>query len=161
MGVKWHGVLQLCHFFFFANDAYLYFWPTAQESLKVKDILAADKSASRQKVNLSKSFVSVAWGVGLELRSQIYGVLGVCKVADDGTYLGMLVSVGQNKKAVFEYIKDRIQQKVQSWSSQPLSRSGKEVMIKTVLQAILSYVMNFFLLPSDLCDEIKRILKGY
>jgi hypothetical protein len=37
---------------------------------------------------------------------------------------------------------------------------SKEVLIKSVTQAILSYYMGAFLLPSTLCYEIERIMNS-
>jgi len=39
---------------------------------------------------------------------------------------------------------------------QILSKAGREVMIKFVLQDIPSYVMSIFLLPKTLIDEIEK-----
>lgn len=37
--------------------------------------------------------------------------------------------------------------RIQSWENMILSRSGKEVLLKTVVQALPSYAMSVFLLP--------------
>ncbi|GAU30587.1 hypothetical protein TSUD_392780 [Trifolium subterraneum] len=79
--------------------------------------------------------------------------MGVRHVMGTGTYLGMPSMVGRSKKATFSYIKDRIWRKINSWRSRSLSRAGKEVMIKSVLQAIPSYVMSIYIFP----DAIERL----
>jgi hypothetical protein len=56
-------------------------------------------------------------------------VLGICK------YLGLPSMVGRSKKETFSFIKDRIWKKINSWRSCSLSEVGKEVMIKSMLQA--------------------------
>ncbi|GAU27989.1 hypothetical protein TSUD_373850 [Trifolium subterraneum] len=65
------------------------------------------------------------------------------------------------KKAIFSYIKDRIWKKMNSWRGRALSKAGKEVMIKYVLQAIPSYVMSMFILPSSLIDDIEKMLNAF
>jgi hypothetical protein len=64
--------------------------------------------------------------------------------------------IGRNKQATFSFIKDRVWQKITSWSSKCLSKAGREVLIKSVLQSISSYVMSIFLLPSTLIDSIEK-----
>ncbi|PNX64664.1 hypothetical protein L195_g062227, partial [Trifolium pratense] len=48
-----------------------------------------------------------------------------------------------------------------SWRERALSKAGKEVMIKYVLQAIPSYVMSVFILPSSLIDDIEKMLNEF
>ncbi|GAU43489.1 hypothetical protein TSUD_91990 [Trifolium subterraneum] len=70
-------------------------------------------------------------------------ILGVRLVLGTSIYLGLPSMVGRSKKAIFSYIKDRIWKKINSWRGRALSKAGKEVMIKSVLQAIPAYVMTF------------------
>ncbi|PNX59959.1 ribonuclease H [Trifolium pratense] len=69
--------------------------------------------------------------------------------------------IGRSKKAIFSYIKDRIWKKMNSWRGITLSKAGKEVMIKFVLQVIPSYVMSMFILPSSLIDDIEKMLNVF
>jgi hypothetical protein len=74
-------------------------------------------------------------------------IMGVRHVLGTGNYLGLPSMIGRKKKEIFDYIKDRIWKRINSWRGRALSRAGKEVMIKFVLQAIPSYVMSIYLLP--------------
>jgi hypothetical protein len=42
-----------------------------------------------------------------------------------------------------------------------MSRAGKEVMIKSVLQAIPAYIMNIYLLPDNLIVDIERMINAF
>jgi hypothetical protein len=42
-----------------------------------------------------------------------------------------------------------------------LSQAGKEVLIKSVAQAIPSYCMSVFLLPSSIGDDIEKMLNSF
>ncbi|PNX88006.1 ribonuclease H, partial [Trifolium pratense] len=42
-----------------------------------------------------------------------------------------------------------------------LSKAGKEVMIKSVLQAIPSYVMSMYILPSSFIGDIEKMLNAF
>ncbi|KAA3476861.1 reverse transcriptase [Gossypium australe] len=46
--------------------------------------------------------------------------------------------------------------RIDSWSTRFLSQGGKEIFIKSVLQAIPTYAMSCFLLPKTLCEMIKN-----
>jgi len=52
--------------------------------------------------------------------------------------------------------------KINSWSSRCFSQAGREVLIKSFLQSIPSYLMSVFLLPSgSLINEIKKMLNSF
>jgi hypothetical protein len=69
--------------------------------------------------------------------------------------------IGRNRTAVFAYIKDRIWQKINSWSSKCLSKAGREVMIKSIFQAIPSYVMSIFLLTASIINNIETMMNSF
>lgn len=42
---------------------------------------------------------------------------------------------------------DKIVQKFNGWKEKSLSLAGKETLLKSVVESIMTYVMSFFLLP--------------
>ena len=42
-----------------------------------------------------------------------------------------------------------------------LSKAGKEILLKVVVQAIPSYTMGVFLIPLDLCVELERMMNSF
>lgn len=60
---------------------------------------------------------------------------------------------------MFQFVKDRLQQQVRGWQGCGLSRSGKEILLKTVAQALPTYVMSLYLLPKDTCGELQRMIR--
>lgn len=54
-----------------------------------------------------------------------------------------------------------MKKKVDSSSHRFLSQGGKEVFIKSVLQAIPTYAMTCFLLLKTLCDELEAIVARF
>jgi hypothetical protein len=74
-------------------------------------------------------------------------ILGVQTVFGTGKYHGLTSMVGRSKKATSRFIKDWVWQKNNSWSNKCLSILERKVMIKSVLQDIISYIMSIFLLP--------------
>ena len=51
--------------------------------------------------------------------------------------------------------------KAEVWNKRFLSRAGKEVLLKSIIQAIPSYVMSVFLLPTTMCEEIERMMNAF
>lgn len=70
-------------------------------------------------------------------------------------YLGLPTEMGRSKREVFSWLRERVWEKTQGFGEKFLSKAGKEVLIKAVLQSIPTYVMSCFKLPDYLLNEIK------
>ena len=76
-------------------------------------------------------------------------------------YLGMPSDVGSSKNGAFKYLRDRVWSKVKGWMEKLLSAGGKEVLIRSVAQAIPVYSMSCFLLPRGLCQHINSLIRKF
>ena len=47
------------------------------------------------------------------------------------------------------------------WKEKLISKAGREIVIKTVAQAIPTYFMCLFKLPNAICDKINSLLSNY
>ncbi|CAN6545401.1 unnamed protein product [Malus baccata var. baccata] len=57
--------------------------------------------------------------------------------------------------------KGRILEKLQGWKQSSLSRAGKEVLIKAVVQAIPAYPMSIFKFPAIVCQELDTLVADF
>ena len=146
---------------FFADDSILFTKASVQECSVVADIISKYERASGQKVNLSKTEVVFSKCVEVQRRNEIVSILGVQEVACQEKYLGLPTVIGRSKKVTFVCIKERIWKKLQGWKEKLLSRPGKEVLLKSVAQAIPTYMMSVFCLPSGLIDEIHTMFARF
>jgi hypothetical protein len=145
----------------FADDCFLFCRSNLSEIRKLMEILKTYEDASRQEINLSKSEVFFSRNISRAAQEDLSNLMGVRHVMGTGTYLGMPSMVGKSKKETFAYIKDRIWRKINSWRSRPLSKAGNEVMIKSVLQAIPSYVMSLYIIPDATVNDIEKMLNSF
>lgn len=70
------------------------------------------------------------------------------------SYLGLPLTIGKNKTNVFRFLLDRFSTRIKGWSKRLLSRGGKEVFSKAMLQSIPTYVFLVFLMPKGITDEM-------
>jgi hypothetical protein len=88
-------------------------------------------------------------------------VLEVPNETMNDKYLGLPTDVGRSKNGAFGYLKDRIWKRVQGCMEKKFSGGGKEILIKSVLQAIPTFSMALFKLPRGLCDHITSMVRKF
>jgi ribonuclease HI len=145
----------------FADDCFLFFRANNHEATVMKNILTTYEAASGQAVNFQKSEIFCSRNVVQADQHIISSTLGVQTVLGTSKYLGLPSLIGRSKKSIFNFIKDRIWKKINAWNSKCLSKAGREVLIKSVLQSIPTYFMSIFTLPSSLIDEIEKMLNAF
>lgn len=69
--------------------------------------------------------------------------------------------LGRNISAVFGYLKERLRDVIKGWDKKMLSKGGKEILLKTVAQALPNYAMSIFLLPQQLSLELERLMTRF
>ncbi|CAJ2662609.1 unnamed protein product [Trifolium pratense] len=145
----------------FADDCFLFCRSNLDETRHLMRVLKTYEEAAEQEINLSKSEVFFSRNLSLAAQEDLSRIMGVRQVLGTGNYLGLPSMIGRKKRDVFAFIKDRLWKRINSWRGRALSRAGKEVMIKSVLQAIPSYVMSIYLLPDATINEIERMLNSF
>ena len=83
------------------------------------------------------------------------------QVDSHNKYLGLPTMVGRSKKVMFETLMDRIWKKLQGWKEKLLSRAGKEILLKSVTQAIPTYLMGVYKLPCPVIEKIHSAMANF
>ncbi|GMJ04337.1 hypothetical protein HRI_004102900 [Hibiscus trionum] len=141
----------------FADDSIIFGEATTRGAHNLQLALNTYANCSGQLINYDKSSVFFSSNVIEENRREVCRLLQVSVQDCPDRYLGLPSVVGRNKKASLTFIKDKCSSSMNSWSTRSLSMGGKEVYIKSVLQAIPLYSMSCFLLPKSLCSELQTL----
>lgn len=67
----------------------------------------------------------------------------------------------KQKSEEFYNLKERIYIRLEGWQSQLLSRAGKVVLIKNVIQSIPTYSMATFQIPKQICDCLDTMVMRF
>lgn len=154
------GALSISHLFFI-DDCLLYCRAKSLECKILREIITEFANASRQVINQNKSSVIFSRNVSDISREVAEEILEV-KAGDlRGNYLGLPSLTGRKKREILGFIKNKFIGRIKSWNGKFLSRAGREILMKNVVQAIPTYAMSVFLLPSELCHEIEIAMNGY
>ena len=76
-------------------------------------------------------------------------------------YLGLPMACGKSKVDTFKEVHDRINKRVMGWKEKLFSKARREVLIKTIAQAIPLYSMGLFKIPKAVGNSINSILAKY
>ena len=68
---------------------------------------------------------------------------------------------GKAKINTFKDLGEKITRRVMGWKEKYIYKAGREIIIKTVAQAILTYTMRIFKIPKALYDTINYTLAKY
>lgn len=143
-----------------ADDCY-FFKGASSESNVMKRILNRYEDISSQKVNYLKSAVIFLPNTKVEHRKEVCYQLGVTECQKPGKHLGMPMSIGRNKNAIFSFLLEQVEQKLQGWKNQPLSKAGKVTFLKTAARVISIFWMNMFLIIIEVCEEIEKWMNAF
>lgn len=76
-------------------------------------------------------------------------------------YLGLLTFSIKSKRLQFGYLRDCVAKKLDSWKNKCFSEGGREVLIKTIIQATPTYAMSCFRIPNTINGEIERMTANF
>ncbi|XP_030471056.1 uncharacterized mitochondrial protein AtMg00310-like [Syzygium oleosum] len=78
-----------------------------------------------------------------------------------GKYLGIPSDWGESKKQMFAWIMARVNMKLEGWKEKLISKAGKEILIKAVVQALPQYAMSIFKVPISICRAIEQKIAAF
>lgn len=145
----------------FADDSLFFCRETLDDARCVATILNDYEGVSGQKVNLTKSAITFGKKILPQIQGQIHAILQIHNSGGCGKYLGLPERLSRSKVEDFQFVVEQVKSQINPWYNQFLFPAGKEVMIKSILQAKPVFSMNCFLLPKTICDEINSLLSEF
>lgn len=63
--------------------------------------------------------------------------------------------------ADFSFLIEKVEQKLQGWNNQTISRAGKVTLLKTTAQSIPNFWMQLLLIPNAVCDKLEKRMNAF
>uniref|UniRef100_A0A803PCK9 Reverse transcriptase domain-containing protein n=1 Tax=Cannabis sativa TaxID=3483 RepID=A0A803PCK9_CANSA len=145
----------------FADDSYVYCKANTREAQHVIRLLNAYELASGQKINFEKSLVFFSRNTAVDVKDRLCSLMRLNEASENSFYLGLPCIMGRNKNAILGFLKEKMKKKIFSWENKFLSKAGKEVLIKSVAQALPSYAMSVFLLTKEICSSLEGLMAKF
>ena len=76
-------------------------------------------------------------------------------------YLGLPTALRRSRDKQFEHIISKLKSLVRGWSPKQISTAAREVIVKAVCQAILTYSMSCFQLSKNLCKKLTNVVARF
>lgn len=132
--------------------------PVVSNLVFADDTIIFGRATEGQAINLHKSDIMFSKGITNERGNHLAGLLGVRRVQQHAIYLGVPINIGRSKSAIFRSLVHRVEKKLKDWKSKTLSQAGKLTLIKSVAQAIPTYLMSCFNIPEGVIDKIRAAI---
>ncbi|GLT70447.1 hypothetical protein SLA2020_425270 [Shorea laevis] len=128
------------------------------EWCNIHEVLERYERASKQTIKRGKTSIFFSKNTHQNFRHHIFSIVGGTSQQSYEKYLGLPAMVGQHKRRTFAGIQGRVRSKLSGWKEKFLSQTGREILIKAVIQAIPTYSMSIFQFPKSLCKELNSVM---
>ncbi|XP_042950258.1 uncharacterized protein LOC122282367 [Carya illinoinensis] len=143
------------------DDSLLFCKANALEWSRLCGILKDYENVSGQRLNMDKTTIYFSCNTRREAKEAILATASLVEAKSYEKYLGLPAYVGKQKLNAFKPVLDSIRARMQSWSVRFLSQAGKEVLLKSIVQAIPTYCMSIFKLPKAILNAINSLMQKF
>jgi hypothetical protein len=145
----------------FADDSLLFCKLEDDQATKIRELLTVFEKGTRQKLSPMKCSLLVWEGANQALVSTVRTILNVDRADFDARYLWLPIPEGKLKGEMFKSIEERYVKGMSDWKERTLSQVAKEVLIKSVAQALPTYMMSVFKVPFGVCDALEKHARAF
>ncbi|KAK9988172.1 hypothetical protein SO802_028411 [Lithocarpus litseifolius] len=117
--------------------------------------------SSGQSASGAKSRVYFSPNVDRGKREELCEILGFQSTPNLGKYLGIPIKHPGSSSQDFNFVLERVKQKLAGWKANLLSLAGRSILVKHVSSTIPNYVMQSAHLPSKIIEGIDRVNRNF
>ncbi|XP_075665344.1 uncharacterized protein LOC142635008 [Castanea sativa] len=146
---------------FFADDLLL-FAKTDESSIEaIVEVLDKFCQLTGLKISKAKSKILFSPNVATEKRREIVNQTGISETHNLGKYLGFPIIHNGRRRNEFQFVVERVQNKLVGWKSKCLSSARRLVLIKAAVSSIPEYNMQCNKLPTKTCEDVNKLTRDF
>eukprot|EP00253_Pinus_taeda_P025127 PITA_25127 len=146
----------------FVDDILLFTSGNINELKELKDILDIFLKATGLQINPRKShFIMEAFSREEEILITSYLSFEICSMDQPFKYLGFWLKLSAYRKQDWNWLVEKIEQRISHWSFKWLSRAGRLTLINSILQAIPVFWATLTWIPKGVLQKIKQICSRF
>ena len=152
--------LEISHLFF-ADDLMFFAKVDKMGAASIKRVIELFCEELGQAIGVEKSRIYFSPNTPSNLKDNVCEILGIQATSCLGKYLGFPLrhkGAGRNQ---YSFIVERMIAKLSGWKTKFLSCAGRLVLVKSVMEAIPSYVMQGAALPMHVCEKIDKVSQDF
>jgi hypothetical protein len=139
----------------------MFFKATGDQAKVVRQAIISLEKCTGQLISPSKCSVLFSHACPVETQDEIKRTLIVTQSSFEEKYLGLPTPEGRMKAGRFQPIKDRFRKRLNFLYEKFMSMGAKEELIKSVAQALATYVMGIFKLPASFHEDYMQITRNF
>ena len=123
----------------FADDCIVFSQASQGGAGRLMEVLNRYSQGSGQLVNKEKSAVFFSKNCSQDTKTEVCQELDIHKEALAERYLGLPTESGRSLSGLFEFLPAQVRSKIDGWCGREARCAGREVLIKSVAQAVPTY----------------------
>jgi exonuclease III len=144
----------------FVDDTLLMITPTVRDANKLNSILSDFSDASGMLLNLDKSKLFF-FNTPIPVQVHLSTLLGIARSSLPSTYLGIPLSGESAKSISWDSLLLSLANRLNNWTFRPLNIAARLILLKSVLQALPTYLFTALAAPVSVIKAIRSIQRNF
>jgi hypothetical protein len=144
----------------FVDDTLLMNTPTVREATKLNSILSDFSDASGMLLNLDKSKLYF-FNTPASVQAHLSRLLGIARSSLPSTYLGIPLTGESARSISWDSLLLSIANRLNNWTFRPLNIAARLVLLKSVLQALPTYLFTALAAPISVIKAIRSLQRNF
>ncbi|PKU87174.1 Putative ribonuclease H protein [Dendrobium catenatum] len=144
----------------YADDVLIFSHASKKLENKLRSIILKFCNWTGLKVNNTKSQILFSKSMRRNEKAKVKKILNF-KTVEELQYLGVQLLLRRPVRADFQFLIDKVLQKLNSWGSKCLSLAGKLTLVKTSLLSLPNFVSTHNMVPKKILQEINKCCRNF